>query len=66
MHTLGLEGMPRRIATYANPAWATTNLIITLSSFLIALAVLIFLINIVNSWRNGEIAGNVAQGHVLA
>ncbi len=25
MHTLGLEGMPRRIATYANPAWATTN-----------------------------------------
>src|SRR6266700_1407537 len=66
MHTLGLEGMPRRIATYANPAWATTNLIITLSSFLIALAVLIFLINIVNSWRNGEIAGNDPwQGNTL-
>ncbi|MDE3191234.1 MAG: cytochrome c oxidase subunit I, partial [Acidobacteriota bacterium] len=58
MHTLGLEGMPRRIATYANESWAFTNLIITISSFLIAFSVLLFFINIVNSWRNGEIAGN--------
>ena len=58
MHTLGLEGMPRRIATYVNEDWAATNLIITISSFLIAASVLIFLINIVRSWRGGEIAGN--------
>jgi heme/copper-type cytochrome/quinol oxidase subunit 1 len=58
MHTLGLEGMPRRIATYANPAWATTNMIITVSSFLIAFSVLLFLINVVRSWRSGEIAGD--------
>jgi cytochrome c oxidase subunit 1 len=58
MHTLGLEGMPRRIATYANQSWAATNLFITLASFLVALSVLLFLINIVHSWRNGEIAGN--------
>src|SRR3982075_1612410 len=58
MHTLGLEGMPRRIATYANPAWATTNLIITISSFLIAFSVLLFLINVVRSWNHGEIAGD--------
>src|SRR5919108_446567 len=58
MHTLGLEGMPRRIATYANQSWAFTNMIITISSFLIAFSVLLFLINIVNSWRHGEIAGN--------
>jgi cytochrome c oxidase subunit 1 len=58
MHTLGLDGMPRRIATYTNPAWATTNLIITVSSFLIAFSVLLFLINIVRSWNHGEIAGN--------
>src|SRR6266571_5273957 len=58
MHTLGLEGMPRRIATYANPAWAATNLIITVSSFLIAFSVLLFIINIVSSWRNGEVAGD--------
>ena len=58
MHTLGLEGMPRRIATYTNEAWATTNLIITASSFLIAVSVLLFLINAVRSWRGGEPAGN--------
>src|SRR5256884_4467403 len=58
MHTLGLEGMPRRIATYANPAWAATNAIITISSFLIAFSVLLFIINIVSSWRNGEVAGD--------
>src|SRR3979411_1801539 len=58
MHTLGLEGMPRRIATYANPAWATTNMIITVSSFLIAFSVLLFLINVIRSWNGGEIAGD--------
>src|SRR3979409_1780343 len=58
MHTLGLEGMPRRIATYANPAWGTTNLIITASSFLLAFSVLLFLINIAISWHHGEVAGD--------
>jgi heme/copper-type cytochrome/quinol oxidase subunit 1 len=58
MHTLGLEGMPRRIATYANTSWATTNLIITVSSFLIAFSVALFLINVIRSWRGGEIAGD--------
>jgi len=58
MHTLGLEGMPRRIATYANEAWAATNLIITLSSFLIAFSVALLLVNIVRSWAHGEIAGD--------
>ncbi|TME04761.1 MAG: cytochrome ubiquinol oxidase subunit I [Chloroflexi bacterium] len=58
MHTLGLEGMPRRIATYSNEAWAATNLIITVSSFLIAFSVAIFLINVVRSWNHGEVAGD--------
>src|SRR5437868_5536098 len=58
MHTLGLEGMPRRIATYTNETWATTNLIITVSSFLIAFSVLLFLINVIRSWNGGEIAGD--------
>jgi heme/copper-type cytochrome/quinol oxidase subunit 1 len=62
MHTLGLEGMPRRIAIYTNVAWATTNLIITVSSFLIAFSVLLFLINIARSWHGGEIAGNDPWG----
>jgi heme/copper-type cytochrome/quinol oxidase subunit 1 len=58
MHTLGLEGMPRRIATYTNVEWATTNLIITISAFLIAFSVLLFLINIVHSWNHGVVADN--------
>ncbi len=66
MHTLGLEGMPRRIFTYSNPAWGLTNMIITLSSFLIALSILLFVINVVRSWRDGEIAGNDPwQGNTL-
>jgi heme/copper-type cytochrome/quinol oxidase subunit 1 len=66
MHTLGLEGMPRRIATYANPSWGTTNLIITISSFLIAVSVGIFLINVIRSWNGGEIAGDDPwQGNTL-
>jgi heme/copper-type cytochrome/quinol oxidase subunit 1 len=58
MHTLGLEGMPRRIYTYANETWATTNMIITFSSFLIAFSVLVFLINVIRSWNSGEVAGD--------
>ncbi|HLQ60717.1 MAG TPA: cytochrome c oxidase subunit I [Candidatus Acidoferrales bacterium] len=58
MHTLGLEGMPRRIATYANPAWGPVNLIITFSSFLIAVSVLLFVINFIHSNMHGALAGN--------
>jgi cytochrome c oxidase subunit I len=58
MHTLGLEGMPRRIYTYSNPGWAATNTMITIFSFLIALSTLVFIINIVRSWRFGDVAGD--------
>lgn len=57
MHTLGLDGMPRRIATYARTDWAGTNLFITCMSFLIAFSVLLFLINVVYSRSHGEEAG---------
>jgi cytochrome c oxidase subunit 1 len=62
MHTLGLEGMPRRIYTYpggfGEEGWGATNAFITVASFLVALSVLIFLINLVISWRSGEVAGD--------
>jgi len=62
MHTLGLEGMPRRIATYpggfGEEGWGATNAFITVASFLVALSVLLFLINLVTSWRSGEVAGD--------
>lgn len=59
MHILGLMGMPRRIATYAGDrGWDTGNLIATIGAFMIALSVLVFIINVIKSARNGERAGN--------
>ena len=57
MHTLGIAGMPRRIATYTDTSWGNTNLFITAMSFLIAFSTALFLYNIVHSWRHGEVAG---------
>jgi cytochrome c oxidase subunit I len=62
MHTLGLEGMPRRIVTYpggfGEEGWGATNLFITAASFLVAISVLVFLYNLVVSWKHGEVAGD--------
>jgi cytochrome c oxidase subunit 1 len=56
MHFLGLEGMPRRIAIWnANRTdWAPWNLLATIGAFMIATAVLIFLINFAISVRGGR------------
>ncbi len=62
MHTLGLAGMPRRIYTYpggfGEGDWGNTNLIITGMSFLLAFAVLLFFVNMIYSYRHGEVAGD--------
>jgi heme/copper-type cytochrome/quinol oxidase subunit 1 len=66
MHTLGLEGMPRRIVTYpggfGEEGWGTTNTIITIASFMVAVSVLIFLYNMAISWKRGEVAGDDPWG----
>jgi cytochrome c oxidase subunit 1 len=57
MHILGLVGMPRR--TYRYPeglGWDTMNMIETFGSFVIAISVLIFFVNIIYSQRRGDIA----------
>ncbi len=56
MHFLGLYGMPRRIATYPGnrAGWAEWNFVVTIGAFLIAAAILIFLINFVISVRGGR------------
>ncbi|SAL89026.1 cytochrome c oxidase subunit I [Caballeronia arvi] len=58
MHIAGLLGMPRRIYTYApDMGWTTVNQITSLGSFVFALGVLIFLIDVAWSYRRGPIAG---------
>lgn len=46
-HLLGLDGMPRRIATYNNTDWEFMNLVSTLGAFLIAVSMIPFLIAVV-------------------
>ena len=59
MHLLGLMGMPRRVYTYASGmGWTTTNLIVSIGSFLFAIGVLLLLINIAVSLRRGKLAGD--------
>src|SRR4051812_24345142 len=53
MHLLGLLGMPRRIYTYgAEMGWGTTNLVVSIGSYLFAVGVLLFLVNVVRSLRH--------------
>src|SRR5881396_1699727 len=46
MHIIGLQGMPRRVYDYADK-FATWNLIISISAFIVGLSTLIFVYNIV-------------------
>ncbi len=52
MHLIGIQGMPRRVADYAEK-FATWNLLISASSFVLGASTLVFLYNIVASWRGG-------------
>jgi cytochrome c oxidase subunit I len=59
MHTLGIDGMPRRIADYAPDAgWTLMNAVSTVGAFMIAASVIPFLINVVATFINGEPAGD--------
>ena len=65
MHFVGVDGMPRRVADYADQ-FATLNAIISVSSFLFGLSFLIFLYNMITSWRFGpKAAGNPWRAHSI-
>jgi cytochrome c oxidase subunit I len=58
-HLLGLMGMPRRIYTYSHSGtWEVYNLMSTIGSFVMALGVLLFFVNVIRTHRVGRRAGN--------
>jgi len=57
-HSLGLEGMPRRVYRWDSPEWELYNLISSIGSFVLAVGVLLTLVNVVVSLRSGRRAGN--------
>ena len=65
MHLIGLQGMPRRVAEYASK-FAAWNLFISISAFILGLSTLLFLYNMVASWRGGpRAASNPWRGLTL-
>jgi len=57
MHFIGLLGMPRRIYTYdAALGLDTMNLVATIGAFAMALGSLVFVGNVLWTWRKGEAA----------
>ena len=59
MHIPGLLGMPRRVYTYEpRPGWEILNLIVSIGAIFQAVAILLFVINLIRSNYKGDIAGN--------
>ncbi len=59
MHIPGLLGMPRRIYTYEpGRGWDTLNFIISIGAFIQAIAILVFVANLIISYFKGARAGN--------
>jgi cytochrome c oxidase subunit I len=52
MHLIGVQGMPRRVASYED-RFGDWNLFISLSSFVLGASFLIFVYNMIVSWKSG-------------
>ena len=58
-HLLGLDGMVRRIYTYDREGWETYNLISTIGAYVMAVAIFVFIVNVISTKRRpGSRAGN--------
>jgi cytochrome c oxidase subunit 1 len=57
-HLLGLDGMPRRIYTYANEGWEGYNLTSTIGSWVMGVGILLFFWNVLRTSRTGKRVGN--------
>jgi cytochrome c oxidase subunit 1 len=53
MHWIGTRGMPRRVADY-DPMFGNWNFAISIASFALGASTLVFLYNMIVSWRRGE------------
>ena len=63
MHHLGLQGMPRRVYTYLpETGWGPLNMLATVGSWIIALSMIVFVVNVVKSLRTGIRAGSDPWG----
>ena len=56
-HFLGLDGMPRRVHTYANENWESYNVVSTVGSWIMAVGLLLFFWNALKA-RNAPRVGN--------
>ena len=58
-HMLGLLGMPRRVYTYNHGGvWEIYNLLSTIGAFIMAVAVLLVVVNLLRNARKGQRVGN--------
>jgi cytochrome c oxidase subunit 1 len=58
MHQLGLDGMPRRIFTYApETGWGPLNLVATVGAFVLGSGVLLTVMNALHAYRHGWPSG---------
>ncbi|MBU6233409.1 MAG: cbb3-type cytochrome c oxidase subunit I [Acidobacteria bacterium] len=63
---LGLDGMPRRMAIYPNnPAWQTANTWSSVGAIMIGISTLLFVVNVVVSWKKHPAGDNPWDGHTL-
>ncbi len=66
-HILGIEGMPRRVASYLeSDGFDTLNLVSSIGAMLLGFSTLPFLWNVLVTLRKGErVGGNPWDGHTL-
>ena len=61
MHIIGVEGMPRRVSDY-DPRFFELNMIISIASFFLGASTIVFLYNMIVSWRVGARRGEEERG----
>ena len=65
-YILGLQGMPRRMAVYPHdPQWQNLNTWSSVGAAMIGISTLLFVVNIIVSWKKYPAGDNPWDGHTL-